>query len=196
METGRDGVEIVSMETCASGGRDMGGRVLLLTRTLIAGVVLAALLPVAGAVARPVPPGNSAVNQYTETFPTAGGPKQSKTAKEHARPPAQVLGAGTANRLAANGPAGQAAATVAAQTAPASIRAGAAAEGAKKSGGAKEAGGDASLRGSDGSSGLGEILAQATGTASSGTLGVFLPLIIAATLVWSVAFLWRRRRTA
>jgi hypothetical protein len=36
-------------------------------------------------------------------------------------------------------------------------------------------------------------LAQATGS-SSGQLGLFLPLIIIGTVIWSLNFLWRQRR--
>lgn len=44
-----------------------------------------------------------------------------------------------------------------------------------------------------GSSGLGEVLGQATGS-SSGQLGLLLPLIVLGTLAWSVAYVVRRRR--
>ncbi len=47
-----------------------------------------------------------------------------------------------------------------------------------------------------GSSGLGEVLAQATGS-SSGQMGLLLPLILIAALVWAVAFFRKQRsRTA
>ena len=45
---------------------------------------------------------------------------------------------------------------------------------------------------SDGSSGLGEVLGQATGS-SSGQLGLLLPLVIIATAAWACAFFWRQR---
>jgi hypothetical protein len=44
-----------------------------------------------------------------------------------------------------------------------------------------------------GSSGLGEVLGQATGS-SSGQLGLLLPLIVIGTIAWSVAYVVRRRR--
>jgi hypothetical protein len=44
-----------------------------------------------------------------------------------------------------------------------------------------------------GSSGFGEVLGQATGS-SSGQLGLLLPLIVLATIAWSVAYVVRRRR--
>ena len=46
----------------------------------------------------------------------------------------------------------------------------------------------------DGSSGLGAVLGQATGSSDSGQLGLLLPLIVLATIAWSVAYLVRRRR--
>jgi hypothetical protein len=47
-----------------------------------------------------------------------------------------------------------------------------------------------------GSSGLGEVIAEATGSSSSGGLGMLLPLAIAGAIAWSLAFLWRQRRPA
>lgn len=46
----------------------------------------------------------------------------------------------------------------------------------------------------DGSSGLGEVLGQATGSSDSGQLGLLLPLIVLATIAWSVAYVVRRRK--
>lgn len=45
-----------------------------------------------------------------------------------------------------------------------------------------------------GSSGLGEVLAAATGSSSGGQLGALLPLAIAASIAWSLAYLLRQRR--
>lgn len=56
------------------------------------------------------------------------------------------------------------------------------------SGGSGGAGAQAS-----GSSGLGEVVSQATGT-SSGSLGLLLPLILIAVVIWSVAYVWRNRQ--
>ncbi len=46
----------------------------------------------------------------------------------------------------------------------------------------------------DGSSPLGEVLGQATGSSDSGQLGLFLPLIVLGAIAWAVAFLLRQRR--
>lgn len=51
----------------------------------------------------------------------------------------------------------------------------------------------ASEQSPSGSSGLGEVLGQATGS-SSGQLGLLLPLIVLGTIAWSVAYVVRRRR--
>lgn len=45
-----------------------------------------------------------------------------------------------------------------------------------------------------GSSGLGEVIGQATGSSASGQLGLLLPLALAAAIVWALAFYWRQRR--
>jgi hypothetical protein len=46
-----------------------------------------------------------------------------------------------------------------------------------------------------GSSGLGEVLGQATGS-SSGQLGLLLPLLILGTVIWAMNYAWRQRQTA
>ncbi|HXV04532.1 MAG TPA: hypothetical protein VFP23_01330, partial [Solirubrobacterales bacterium] len=109
-------------------------------------------------------------------------------------------------KLAAQGTAGRATAEVAAATAPSPT---VAAGGTAPSQGHRQAPaaptgnaiGGASRPASaspSGSSGLSEAIGQATGSSSgSGQLGPLLPLLIAATVLWSLAFLWRRtRRTA
>jgi hypothetical protein len=45
-----------------------------------------------------------------------------------------------------------------------------------------------------GSSGLGEVIGQATGSSSSGQLGFLLPLALVAAVVWALVFYWRQRR--
>ena len=45
-----------------------------------------------------------------------------------------------------------------------------------------------------GSSGLGEVIGQATGSSSSGQLGLLLPLLILAVATWAVAYVLRQRR--
>lgn len=152
------------------------------------------LLPPAAGAQQVVPPGNSAANQYTETYPTAGGNATTQDGKQ--RSPQEVLGAKNARRLEAEGPEGRAAAALAAETAP--VR------GGVHRGGAPGAGGDGGKAGAQGgsaaepggSSGLSEVLGQATGSSSSGQMGLLLPIVVLLTIAGSVAYLWRRGASA
>jgi cytoskeletal protein RodZ len=171
-----------------------------------------------------IPPNNSAATQYTEAVPTAGGPKATDPSNhgKH-QSPSKVLGGRNAERLDAQGPEGQAVAEVAAETAPVAVVA-AGSDGASQdkhrsasqpgtndagSGGGSGAAGRTGNGGSgvsvrdtiltsqeipDGSSGLGEVLAQATGSSDSGQLGLLLPLIVLGAIAWSVAYVLRRRK--
>lgn len=173
--------------------------------TLVAGLVL----PAQSLAEYYVPPGNSAANQYTEAFPTAGGESGGKRGhgKEQATP-AQTLGARNAKRLEAEGPAGAATAAVAAETAPPAALSGTESGGnAQNGGGATKRspqGGSAGSGGPapretapgaspSGSSGLGEVVAQATGSADDGNLGLLLPIVILATIAGSIAYRARLR---
>lgn len=178
-------------------------------------------LPGTAAAASLVPPGNSAANQYTETFPTAGGNAEAK-GKGKATP-GEVLGAGNTRKLDSKGKQGQETAAVVAATAPPSATgsAGSAETGGGSSEGGEAAGGSGGKGGSggtragaggsatgapaktsdgtatadaDGSSGFGEVLGQATGSSSSGGIGLLLPLIVLGSVAWAVAFFVRRRR--
>jgi hypothetical protein len=176
-----------------------------------------------------IPPGNSAVNQYTESVPTAGGHREvDEDGKGRRRSPAKVLGAGNARRLEEHGPSGREVAEVVAETAPSADVPTVSATGSDDTGetsaggfvaggggggtgdgdggsgtgsssqGADRAKADKKLPGTgaempDGSSPFGEVLGQATGSSSSGHMGLLLPLIVIGTIAWSLAFLWRRR---
>jgi hypothetical protein len=192
---------------------------LLRMRTALLFATIAALaVPASAAAEYLVPPGNSAVNQYTESYPTAGGDRNSEKASGlGGSPPEQTLGKRNTQRLEAQGEDGVVVAEVAAETAPSTApaetpdRAPAAGDGEQPGQGAKPdrpqgdaepspeaatAGGpkgpDAGSGGS-GSSGLGEVLGQATGASTSGSMGLLLPLVVLATLAWALASLWRRR---
>jgi len=149
------------------------------------------------AMAGIVPPDNSAANQYTETFPTAGG--GSSTEEKGGSTPAEALGVRNARRIEALGPDGKAAAALAAATAPAGnvARPGSSGKEAPRPGGDGMTSSSPVVSGSEvgSSSGLSEVLGQATGSSGSGQMGLLLPLVVAATIAWSVAYLWRRRRT-
>jgi hypothetical protein len=184
---------------------------------LTSAIIALIALPSAAAAEYLIPPANSAVNQYTETFPTAGGDRDAEKGQgKHRRSPTQVLGRDNAHRLQAQGPDGRAAAQLASATAPPQAGGHPAGGGGGKGGGSGAGSGQLSGSGGggpphsgdggqtkgangaqslpSGSSGFGEVIAQATGSSSSGQLGLLLPLIIAAAIAWSVAFLLRQRK--
>lgn len=188
--------------------------------------VLACTLPATTAAAGEiVPPGNSAVNQYTETFPTSEGEEQSSLEKKKGVTPNEVLGAGNTKKLDDKGATGKAVAQFTAETAP-TTSSDAGSDGSsggdggngKSDGGGKgkqpnsggngqnggpeeeessanPGGGSAGSGGSgpSGSSGFGEIASQATGTASD-SIGLWLPLLLIAVVVWSGFYVWRNRQ--
>jgi len=149
---------------------------------IVFSTALAALaLPAAATGASGVlPPGNSAVNQYTEAFPTTSGGKPIGGDREQ-RSPGEVLGRRNAKRLESLGPQGRAAALAAASVPGA---------GGKGSSDGEGGGGGG---GGEGSSEAGDVLSYATGTTSSGPAGPLLAIVIVAALVLSLAYLWQRR---
>ena len=166
---------------------------------IAAGIVTIAMALPATALAQAiVPPGNSAANQYTETAPSAGGdqlPPGGSSRGGHSPSPAKTLGAATADRLEELGPAGRATAALAAVGAPAPSQ-------RQGSGGAGSGDGGAtapalvSIGDPDGSSGLGQVLGQATGLSSASQSSLPLLLALAVTVVWAAAYLRRRRGRA
>lgn len=191
-----------------------------LLRTAIAVFALMASLTCAGAAgAEPyIPPGNSAATQYTEAIPTAGGNVEvNADIGDVKRSATKALGAKTVRALAAEGDEGAAVAALAAgngagagpaseggggdagsDPADRSVAAGAGRAGPgedRPRGGSPESGaggGGAAGDQVDGSSGIGEVVSQAT-FSSSGEMGVFLPLVLLAALIWALLFAWRRR---
>lgn len=174
--------------------------------TAIAAAVLIVFAPARALAAVIVPPGNSGVNQYTQTYPTAGG----NVAVEGRKPrqPKQVLGKQNARALEDQGPEGKAAADLAAASSPTETSTGTEKSGSGgrsgKSGGGRShprpshgGSGDATqpLAASDGaSSRLAQIVGQASGSTSSGNLGLLMPIILLAGLAWCIAYSRRRRR--
>src|SRR5262245_20501085 len=77
-----------------------------------------------------VPPENSAVNQYTEAFPTAGGDREAHGQRGKNLSPGKVIGAANAKKLNEQGAAGRATAKLAADTAPRGIAEGPSSAGA------------------------------------------------------------------
>lgn len=176
---------------------------------LLAAIIVGLALPTAAGAEYLVPPGNSAANQYTESFPTAGGDQKAEKGRNGGdRSPVKVLGPRNTRRLDAQGPAGREAAAAAAATAPgAGVTANkdkAGGGGTNSEAGAPTQGGGSAVDGGgadagagqpSGSSGLSEVIAEATGSSSSGQMGPLLPLLILATVAGSLGYLWRRRRT-
>jgi hypothetical protein len=185
-----------------------------LSKIALLAALTALALPASALAEYYVPPGNSAANQYTETLPSAGGDSKGK---DKGVTPAQALGAKNAHKLEAQGPAGKAAAELAAETAPVIVEPSA---GDSDDGGANN-GGNSSGKGNDakgntggnagepvvtpqtttatpvssssGSSGLSAVLGQATGVSDDGSLGLWLPLIIIATIAGTIAYRLRLR---
>ena len=169
-------------------------------------------LPAAAAAAEPVPAGNPAAIQYTETFPSAGGPRNAEGHQQgNGRKPAHVLGQRNTRSLESQGEDGREAARLAAETAPTEVvsGAGSVSNGGKQAHG-NNAGGDSQARGGGnsadgdgggstgsgrGGSGLSEVLGQATGSSSGDGISPLLPLVIFGTIVWSLAYLLRQRRS-
>ena len=189
----------------------------------IAALAAVSVLPAQALAEYYVPPNNSAANQYTESFPGAGGESGGKS---KGVTPADTLGAGNAKRLEQHGAAGKAAAEVAAETAPPQLSSGGSSNastggsgngtgagnqggsgtsgggsgsgGTTATGGGGNGGGSSSGQGTNvdqpqGSSGLGHVLGQATGV-GDGDLGIWLPLAILLTLAGSIAYAARLRR--
>jgi hypothetical protein len=114
-----------------------------------------------------VPSENSAVNQYTEAFPTAGGEKEARSESGRHISTGRVLGSANAKKLEKHGAAGRATANFAAHTAPRTVnsqasenggnehsgQAGAVAPGGGSQGGGGAGGGGSATGGGSGSAG-------------------------------------------
>ncbi|HEX5610382.1 MAG TPA: hypothetical protein VFX45_09870 [Solirubrobacterales bacterium] len=190
------------------------------TFVLLGAMLVALAAPAYAGAEYYVPPGNSAANQYTETLPSAGGDSGGK--KQGKATPAATLGAGNAKKLEDQGASGKAAAQLAAETAPATVPVtetsgddpgGQAAGGGNSGGGGGDQGSSGGSKNPNnagsgsapttvqvdqpsGSSGLGSVLGQATGSADDGSLGLWLPIAIIATIAGSIAYLVRHSRTS
>ncbi|HEU4707578.1 MAG TPA: hypothetical protein VFS64_10345 [Solirubrobacterales bacterium] len=171
---------------------------------LVAGMTL--MPPVAAAAQAVVPPDNPAAIQYTQAYPTSHGPADAH--RKHKRSPEQALGGHNAERLEAQGKAGQEAARVAAETAPETAGGQATGKGSgpgstghpknqgRNAGGHRASQQAAAGADSGGGSGLGNVAGQATGLGSSDATGLLLPLVLLGAVAWAVAYVLRRRRRA
>jgi hypothetical protein len=158
----------------------MKSRSQILALGTAAAVAAALALPAVAPAEYYVPPANSAANQYTESFPGAGGESGGKR-KEVT--PGAALGAGNAKRLEKKGKAGKEAAEVAAETAPAQLAgdstgnvdsSGGKADNTDKSGGSGKADGESGGEEEGGSGSTGT--AGGSGGSSGGTGGSGKPV--------------------
>jgi hypothetical protein len=128
---------------------------------------------------KPTPPDNSAIGQYVEDVPGAGGARPSETpgggGPVGGAPGAGLLSPAASQALAEQGAAGRSAARLAEDTAP-----------EKGDGGPAAAGGG---RGS----GIKGIVDAVTGSDSDG-MGVVLPIILGASVLAALLLLALRRR--
>lgn len=199
----------------------MKTRIHILRIALATALTVALVVPAHSSADYYVPPENSAANQYTESFPGAGGEKGGK-GKDAT--PADTLGSRNAKRLEQHGPDGKAAAELAAETAPSQPPTGDATEGSgdtpgtadggtstgagtggSGSGGAAGTNGGSNSSGTgtvdnvakvdqpQGSSAVGHVVGQATGV-GDGNVGIWLPLAIVLTLIGSIAYVARTRQ--
>jgi hypothetical protein len=180
----------------------------------LGGLAAGLILPASALAEYYVPPGNSAANQYTESLPSAGGEKGGRSGGGTSSP-SKSLGSKNAQRLEAQGPAGEAAAEVAALTAPpATLVAadgggqakgqggtGSRSQGGKQGPAQKQSSGPAQpiekshVNQPSGSSGIGEVVAQASGASDGGNLGLWLPLVIVATIAGTIGYRLRQRQS-
>jgi len=167
-------------------------------------MAIAFLAPAPGAGAEYlVPPDNSAATQYTEAVPTAGGPSASDRSggRGGTSSPGRTLGSENVRRLDAQGAVGrevvEAVAATAPRVPPADPRSTSGEGGVSADRAGRGPGSERPAIGAEdpgGSSRLGSVLGQATGSSASGGLGPLLPLLMLGTAIWAIAFLANRRR--
>jgi hypothetical protein len=156
-------------------------------RFCVATLAAALLALPAAAHAQEVPPGNSGVDQYLENLPGPGGDKPSNDVGGGGGGGGGNLPPGVAEDLEAQGPNGAAAAALAEQTVPEQPKGNAGDESAK----GPSTGGDVK-REDDGSS-LGDIFSALAGS-DSGGMGIFLPILLAGTLLCALVLIVTRAR--
>jgi hypothetical protein len=148
----------------------------------VIGTAALSLAMVAAAPAQQVPPGLSGAEQYVETLPSVSGGKPTRDGlgDPGGGAPAEALGPAKARRLEALGADGRGAARLAAQGVP-------------KGRGSRAA--EAEGAGPSGSTSIGQVVEQLTGTGGDGGgMGLLLPLLIAMAAVAATAFGIGRRR--
>jgi hypothetical protein len=166
------------------------------------------MVPPPGAWGTPgtVPPGAAGANQYMETLPGPGGnePTTGHSGNQHgseARNPGRVLGKANAQKLEELGPEGVAAAHLAAESAPTAAggKRPDSNQGTKGGQSKSPVSGESAGRhesSGTGSSAVGQVVGQLSGSSNSGGIGLLLPVLIAMTVVGAAAYLLGRHRSA
>jgi hypothetical protein len=152
--------------------------------TTIALVALALAVP-AGAQAQD----NSALDEYLETIPGAGGDNPSSGQDGGSGGGGDPLPAETSASLESQGPAGAAAAAVAEATAP-ERRGGAGGSGERERRGSEDGGSG----GGGGLPAVDEVVDNVAGGSDSDGLGIVFPIVLGAALLAAIAFVLIRRR--
>ena len=149
--------------------------------TLACALALLVAGPAAAQRDQIAPPGNSGVDEYLETVPTAEGNRPSRSAAERReRGGGGALSREARRGLEAQGPDGRRAAALAEATAPRRpSREGAGASGLADAG--------------DGQGAVGSVLERVAG-ADDGGMGAALPILLVLTLAGGIAGLLLRRR--
>jgi hypothetical protein len=148
------------------------------------------VVPSAVAAQPVVAPDNSAATQYTEAYPAPGGEQEAVPGASH-QPPTEILGRGPARRLEAAGPDGRSAAALAAATAPNPVLVEDRADSNVNGRGALSTGAPESN-----SSGFGQIVRAASGTANGPGGNPLTSLMILVAIGGSLFYFWTRKSPA
>jgi len=170
-------------------------------KALILGTLLALALPASAGAQAPLPPSNSAANQYVEDVPTASGnrPTTGITRRESARPLSSAapgpLAPSTSGALAHQGADGAGTAALVRATAPPRPRHRSGA-GRPRGGGVSGAGVSGGGSSGDGASPPATVFQSLTGFSLAGGLGAVLPVILILSALGVRAVVLRRRRSS
>ena len=163
-------------------------RLIRLVVLLLAALLLISAQAYAGKVKMYAPPGRAGTSQYGEDIPTGGGNAQPPSMTGGNKTAAQIAGLGSgkvgARKLATLGKAGAAAARFAEQTAPTRAAFGPTNQGSTRN--------HVTLAASGGSAitGLGHLIDGS----DQGGIGIFLPLLLALSLIGTAVLGVRRSR--
>lgn len=144
-------------------------------------VLLAMPVGASARVRKFAPPGNSAISQYVESVPTAGGGRPTATIHHGGTGWSGNLTEATQRAFSRQGTDARAAAALAGATAP-----------ARGEGTQHQSGGSSPAAGFTSTSPLDSLLKAATGSSSSGGIGLWLPAVLIVVLLGGAALALRR----